>query len=213
MTIVPAILTDNFDEFKKQLGRLENIFPLIQIDVADGKFVSGKTFDEIEKIKDLKTPAEFEIHLMTTDPLAEMEKWAEIKNVKRVIFHIEAGDPTRAINFARGKCWQVGLALNPETSLTAVEPYYKLVEEMLFLTVHPGKQGAKFLPEVGKKIQQFNNETMKQSPARPLCAVDGGINADNIAEIKSWGAEIFYVGSALTRAKNIEDALKKLINA
>lgn len=208
MTIVPAILTDNFEEFSVEVKRLEKIFPMIQIDVADGKFVPGKTFDEIEKINELDTPAEFEIHLMTTDPLVEMEKWAEVKKVRQVIFHIEAGDPTAAINFAMGKCWQVGLALNPETSLTAVEPYYKLVKEILFLTVHPGKQGAAFLPEVGEKIRQFS--ALKN---RPLCAVDGGINADNIAEVKSWGAEIFCVGSALTRAENIEEALEKLTRA
>lgn len=204
--IVPAILTDDFDEFKKQVGRLENIFDLIQIDVADGKFVSGKTFDEIEKIKDLKTPAEFEIHLMVAEPLTEMEKWTEIKNVKRVIFHIEAGDPTQAINFARGKCWQVGLALNPETPLAANEPYYNKIDEVLFLTVHPGKQGAVFLPEVGEKIRQFS--ALKN---RPLCAVDGGINADNIAEVKSWGAEIFCLGSAITRAENPKKAREQLL--
>ena len=205
LKIVPAILTPDFESFKQQLAKLEGLFDTVQIDIMDGQFVPNKSFEEIEEINGLKTKVSFELHLMVENPLTEMAKWTEIKNVRRVIFHLEAGDPGPAINFARGYCWQVGLALNPETPLTKAEPYYKLVNEILFMTVHPGRQGAKFLPEVGEKIK-----TLADLKERPLIAVDGGINEKNIAEVKSWGAEIFCIGSALTMAEDVKKTYQEL---
>lgn len=209
--IIPAILTPRFEDFALQVKNLEKIFPLVQIDVMDGEFVAGRSFEEIEKINGLKTKLNFELHLMVTNPLQEMEKWTGVKNITRVIFHLEATpNPQEMINALRGKCSQVGLALNPETPLTVLEPYYKLVDVVLFMTVHPGEQGAKFLPEIGDKIKEFNKLTAT-SNHRPLIAVDGGINKNNIAGVKSWGVDIFYVGSALTRAKNLNKAYNELL--
>ena len=76
---------------------------------------------------------------------------------------------------------------------------------VMFMTVHPGQQGAKFLPEVKKKIVEF-----KKWEGRPQIAVDGGINSSNIAEVKTWGVEIFNVGSALVMAKNVKETYDEL---
>ncbi|MEK7212929.1 MAG: hypothetical protein AAB678_00630 [Patescibacteria group bacterium] len=209
--IIPAILTPRFEDFASQIKKLEPFSKLAQIDVMDGEFVAGSSFTDVEKINGLKTKLNFELHLMVKNPLQEMEKWMGVKNITRVIFHLEAApNPQKIINTLRGKCAQVGLAVNPETPLTVLEPYYKLVDVVLFMTVHPGEQGAKFLPEVGDKIKEFNKLT-KNSNHRPLVAVDGGINKHNIAGVKSWGVDIFYVGSALTQAKNLKKSYEELI--
>lgn len=205
--IIPAILVSTFEQFKEQINRLEGIFDLAQIDVMDGEFVPNKSFEEIEKINKIKNLPDLELHLMVKHPLAEMEKWTEIKNIKKIVFHIESDDdPDQTINFARGKCWQVGMAINPETPIDTILTYLPKINEILFMTVNPGKQGSPFLPEVGEKIKEFT----KLNP-RPLIAVDGGINENNIAEVKSWGAEIFCIGSYLTLADNIKIAQDKLI--
>lgn len=205
--IIPAILVPTFEQFKEQINRLEGIFDLAQIDVMDGEFVPSKSFEEIEKINEIENLPDLELHLMVKYPLAELEKWTNIKNIKKIIFHIESdNDPGQIINFARGKCWQVGIAINPETPIKKIMPYLEKINQILFLTVNPGKQGSPFLPEVGEKIKEF----AKLDP-RPLIAVDGGINAGNITEIKSWGVEIFCVGSYLTMADDIKIARDKLL--
>lgn len=206
--IAPAILVSNFDDFTKQAKKLDGFFDYAQIDIMDGIFVANESFAEIEKINDLETNLKFELHLMVEHPLNELKKWIQIKNIFRVIFHVESmDDPKEVIKLIREKGWQAGIALNPETPLTVAEPYYKLVDVILFMTVHPGKQGAQFLPEVGEKIKQFTN--LKN---RPLCAVDGGINLENISEVKSWGVEIFNIGSKLTMAENIKNSYQELLN-
>jgi len=204
--IAPAILVNNLEDFSKQAKKMEKIFDYAQIDIMDGIFVPNISFAGIEKINDLKLKLKFELHLLVEHPLAEMEKWKNIKNVFRVIFPIECKDDiAETIKFCRDSGWQAGIALNPETPLTAAEPYYKLIDMVLFMTVHPGQQGAPFLPEVGQKIKEFT-----RLEKRPICAVDGGIRAENIAMVKSWGVEIFNIGSALVMADDLDQAYQNL---
>ena len=180
--IIPTILVPTFDEFAGQIEKLKK-FPLVQIDVMDGEFVDNKSFEEIEKINELKNPPDFELHLMVRHPLMEMEKWSKIKNIRRVIFHIESEDnPTAVLDKIGGLCWQAGIALNPETPLSAVEPCLNRLSEVLFLTVHPGHRGATFIPAVENKIKEF-----VKIKNRPLCAVDGGVSKNNIVELKNLG--------------------------
>lgn len=206
--IIPAILVNNFEDFASQTKKIAGIFEMAQIDIMDGEFVPNQSFAEIEKINELNLPLAWELHLMVTHPLRELEKWTEVKNIKRVIFHIESADnPQEVINFLRGKCWGAGLAINPETPTEKIAPYVNLVDEILFMTVHPGAQGAPFLPEVGDKIRNFIELNSDQ---RPIIAVDGGINENNIALVKSWGVDTFCVGSALVRSENILQTYEQL---
>jgi ribulose-phosphate 3-epimerase len=204
--IVPAILTSNFNEFKEQIARVSPFFSLVQIDVMDGEFVANKSFEEIDRINEIPNLPDLELHFMVKHPLEELKKWESVKNIRKIIFQIEsADDPLQTLGAISGRCSQGGIAVNPETPLKAVEPYLDRTNEILFMTVHPGKQGAEFLPEVGKKIRDLSAR-----PNRPLIAVDGGITAKNIAEVGSWGVDIFCVGSASTMSNNIETALSGL---
>ncbi len=205
-SLIPTILTSTFDEFKRQVGLLDGLVPYIQIDVMDGQFVPNQSFPDVEKVNDLATDMPWELHLMVNHPLQEMHKWSQIKRVQRVIFPIESLDnPAACIAFARGKCWQVGIVLNPETPLEAVEKYLDQIDVLMFMTVQPGKQGNPFLLEVGEKIKAFTSR-----PERPLCAVDGAVSEQTIPLLKSWGVEIFNVGSALMKASDLRAAYVKL---
>jgi ribulose-phosphate 3-epimerase len=207
--ITPAILASTFEDFKTSIQKIEHLFPYAHIDIMDGKFVPNISFQDIERINDLETEMEFELHLMVKEPLREMEKWTLIKNVIRPIIHIESvSNPADCINFAKQHWPQVGLALNPETPLSAVEPYIKQVNAIQFMTVHPGQYGAGFVSEVKDKIVQF---TSIPDTERPCCSVDGSVNKDTIRTLKEWGVEVYNVGSALFKSeKSIEEAYKEL---
>ncbi len=206
--IIPTILALTFDEFAAQAQRLQETFKLIQIDVMDGQFVDNKSFDEIENINNLNLNVNWELHLMVEHPLVELEKWSGIKNVQRIIFHVESkDDPNIVIAKIRGICAQVGIAVNPETSLSTVVPFYDKIDEVLFMTVHPGRQGGEFLPEIKEKII-----SCRQTSERLTIAVDGAVKPGNIAEIKSWGVDAFCVGSAITGAADTKIAYQNLLN-
>lgn len=206
--IIPAILTPNFNEFKQILNRLKELFPIVQIDVMDGAFVKNKSFEEIDQVKKIKTDIKYELHLMVEHPLQEMEKWADNPNIHRVIFHTESKDNIeKCLAYAHGRCWQTGLAVNPETSVEKIQPYLEKINEVLFLTVHPGHQGAPLIPEVKEKIKEF-----VKIPSHPLCAVDGGVNQTNILELKKIGVDIFYIGGTLVHADDIRETYEELKN-
>jgi ribulose-phosphate 3-epimerase len=204
--ITPAILTDNFDEFERQIRRLETLFSYAQIDVMDGKLVPTTSFAEVERVAEVKTGLRYEVHLMVEHPYEELLRWGEIRNVSRIIFHAEAkSDPHAIIEECRARGLEVGVALNPETPTSAIDAYVHDLDLVQFMTVHPGRQGAPFLPEMKEKILAFC-----QIPHRPRVSVDGGINQDTIHEVASWGVEIVNVGSYFAQAPDVAEALIEL---
>ena len=205
MQIIPSVLTASFSDFEWQVRRMEKLFPFIQIDVMDGKFVPTTSFSEVEKVDHIETSLKFELHLMVEDPVAELRKWQSIDKVFRVLFPAEAKDPRRTISFIRKEGWEVGMVLNPETSLTAIEEFLPRLDMVQFMTVHPGRQGSPFLPEVLDKIHTFT--AFKK---RPLCAVDGAVNKDTIRNLFDAGVDIVYPGSALCNAADVNQALEEL---
>lgn len=206
--IVPAILTDDFEKFKKELARISPYFSSVQIDVLDGIFLPNKTFLERQELNDINSEAYFELHLMVKNPIAEIARWKENNSVTSVVFHIEADvNPEECIKIIRENNWKVGIALNPETPTEKIMPYVNLVDEILFMTVHPGQQGAPFLPEVLEKIKEF-----KKTHPLVTCSADGGINKNTVKLCQDAGIDKLYIGSAITRADDVELAHQELIN-
>lgn len=205
MEIIPSILESTFDGFISKLRAVEPYFPYIQVDVMDGKFVDNTSFPEVAKAKNIDTQLKFELHLMVQDPVSEIEKWKGDNKVFRVLFPIEDGDPTETIKLIREQGWQAGLVLNADTPLSAVEPYFPLVDLILFMTVYPGKQGRPFVEKVKEKIKMFTS-----LPSRPLCGVDGAVNTTTIEGLRDIGVDIVYPGSALVGGEDVKKAYEQL---
>ena len=214
MQITPAILVQTFTELKKQLKQVEPIFEYVQLDIMDGIFVDNKSFEYNEDkdlanfFENLEINLKLELHLMVNNPLDEIEKWKNVESVFRIIFHFESKDNiTKVINKVRENRWQVGISLNPDTTIDKIIPYLNDIKVLQFMTVTPGKQGNPFRPEIEEKVQKINRLSNK-----PLISVDGGVCLDNIQMIKNWGVDIFNVGSALMKQNNIEKARDALYN-
>ncbi|TSC84311.1 MAG: ribulose-phosphate 3-epimerase [Parcubacteria group bacterium Gr01-1014_13] len=206
--IVPAILTDSFTTFKDHLTKVHKDFSSVQIDVIDGIFLPNKTFSEREELNDINSEAYFELHLMVKDPVAEIAKWKENNSVTNAVFHIEADvNAEQCIKIIKENGWKAGIALNPETKIEKIMPYIDMVDEILFMTVHPGQQGAPFLPEVLEKIKEF-----KKLGLNVTIAADGGINKHTIKSVVDAGAEKLYIGGAITQADDVEKAHEELTN-
>lgn len=204
--IIPAILTESFEDLRRQIRRVDGLFPYIHLDVMDGNFVHKKSFFEVEKIPGIGTSLQYELHLMVNNPLLEMKKWQHTPNVSRVIIHRESPASVEACHdFAKEHGWEFGLALNPDTPLEVAIPYFKDIDYLLFMTVHPGRQGAPFQPQVLPKIRQFLSHKV-----RPRFGVDGSINTTTVHNFKDLNVDVLNVGSALMLAENIEKAYLEL---
>ncbi len=209
--IIPAILVHSEEQFRTQINSIKDHTNLVQLDIADGIFVDNKTWADPNVIQQF-TEITFELHLMVSHPLEEIDRWKNTPNIHRFLFHLECADPIAdVIVKIKEQHREVGLVINPETSLEALEPYINNLDEVQFMTIHPGKQGQPFLPEVLKKIQAFRNK----HPQLPI-GVDGHIDETTIPQVLSAGATRLGIGSAIfgnekTPTENIR-TLKQLIH-
>lgn len=191
MKIVPAILTDKAEDLKRMIAAAEAFCGLVQIDIMDGKFVPSRSIsaDDLAKIE---TKLTLEIHLMVDKPTEYLEPFKRAA-ADRIIFHYESKEePSFVISKIRAAGLEAGLAINPETPLSAVERFFKDIDVLLFLSVNPGFYGSKFIPEVCDKAR-----ALKEMKDRPIIAMDGGLKADNILMIRDAGVDLACVGSGI----------------
>ena len=214
ITITPSILVKTAEEFKNQVNGLGDSVSLIQLDITDGKFVPNTTWADPEVVKN-NCDLDIELHLMVSDPLAELKKWLEVKQIKRVLIHYEAVPDFREIIFEiqNNYDWQIGVVINPETDYSLVEPYLNEIDSVMFMGVIPGKQGQDLIPEVLQKITDFTIENPDV-----YTELDGAVNTKNMEKIIKSGVKAICPGSAVfgnekppaENIKNIENLINSL---
>lgn len=189
--VVPAILTDDPKALELMVRQAEGFTDYVQFDIMDGRFVPSRSITH-EHLASLPMKFRWEAHLMVEEPEGYLEDFQEA-GANKIVFHYEAtSSPLDVISQVRGMGLKVGLAINPETSLTAVSSLIGQIDSILLLTVNPGFYGSPFLPEVLDKIPEIRH-------IRPQIeiGVDGGIKESNIAEVAQRGVDIICVGSAV----------------
>jgi len=188
---VPAILTDDPKALETMVRQTETFTSYAQFDIMDGQFVPSRSIT-CEHIARLTMKLNWEAHLMVLHPEAYLEDFQRA-GAKKIVFHYEAtSSPQEVISQIRNLGMRAGLAVNPETPISAITPLPNEVDSVLFLSVNPGFYGAKFIPEVLEKIAAFRS-------AQPNLeiGIDGGIKEGNIAQIARTGVDIIYIGSAI----------------
>jgi ribulose-phosphate 3-epimerase len=127
-----------------------------------------------------------------------------------ITFHTEGSDHIdRSLSLVRENGCKSGLVFNPATPLEYLDHVMDKIDMVLLMSVNPGFGGQKFIPETlnklrmaRKKIDEYTERTGREI----WLEVDGGVNADNIAEIAKAGADTFVAGSAIFKAANDDDS-------
>ena len=130
-----------------------------------------------------------------------------------VSIHIEA-DPHahRTLSAIRAGGAQAGIAINPATPLSALDEALKFVDYVLLMSVNPGFGGQEFIPESLDKVRRLR-KMIDERGLKARIEIDGGIDAENIAEVAGAGAEIIVSGSAIFGAPDPAVALRELREA
>lgn len=191
MKIVPAILTEKFDEFVIRLKQAESFTDYVQIDLMDGAFVPSHSIPP-DMLNSIRTPLSFEIHLMVKNPFAYMSSIFN-PHLKKVIFHFESD--VRHIDFIdrmKKRGLDIGMAVKPETEIEEFKDTALHVGSLLFLTVTPGFYGSSFRPEVMEKIRKAR-ELFKGK----ILSADGGVSLKNLKLFLEAGLDYVCVGSRI----------------
>lgn len=205
--IIPAVIAKSQGELEQRINLVKDFVGRIQLDVMDGIFVANESLNFNFKLP--KTDCEFEAHLMVDNP----DNWVKRnwQKVDIVLIPIESCEkPKEFIKFFKNPSTRlgarkIGFALNPETSLEAIENYLDEINQVLIMTVNPGFYGAKFLPETLEKVRELR----KLKPKMDI-EVDGGINPETIKMAFEAGANLFISGSYIINSQNPKEAIEIL---
>lgn len=209
--LVPSIFAADFSRLGEQLGSLLDVGARIfHFDVGDGHFIDEITMGPavLKSIAPLvhQKGGVIGCHLMVDDPERQLER-LKSAGADGVSFHIEAPvDPANVIAHARRLQLSVGLAFNPETSVEMAALSGESADFFLCMSVHPGSSGQSFLADTYDRIRRLR----KLRPSA-IIQVDGGIQENNISEVKRAGADLIVAGSAVFWEGNPGAAFKKLL--
>ena len=196
--ISASLLNADFARLGDEVRRaIEGGVDSIHLDVMDGHFVESLTIGPVvvQAVRPLAS-VPYHTHLMVSQPLRQARAFADAGS-DLIVAHVEADDdPAEVIAAIHGYGRAAGLALNPETPAEAVLPYLDAIDLLLVMTVHPGRGGQAFIPEVLPKIAQLRDEIDRRGLSVPI-GVDGGVNLDAIGPAYAAGGEVMVAGWAL----------------
>ena len=216
MEIATSILNVKEAESIKTFYRLEIAHTdYFHIDVMDGNFVKNNTIELMERYADsLKniTNIPLDIHLMVKDIKKYVDEFASCMP-RNITFHIEATEnkeeAIQLIKYIKEQDCKVVIAVNPETDITEIYDLIPSFHNVMIMTLEPWKVGQTFITDMTKKIAKLKSYITDNNLDTEI-EVDGGINLDNIQEVKNAGADIAVVGTFLINSKDYKDTINKL---
>ena len=207
--IAPSILSADFSRLGEQIREVESAgADYIHIDVMDGHFVPNITIGPmIVEVARSVTELPLDVHLMISDPDPFVDDFARAgANILTV--HAETLNHVhRTIQHIRDKGVRPSLALNPATPLDVLDYILDDLDMVMLMTVNPGFEAQKFIPEVIPKIERLREEIDRRGLDADI-EVDGGINPDIIGRVAKAGATVFVAGSAIFYSEDYEETIR-----
>lgn len=212
--IAPSILSADFARLGEEIAAIEaGGATILHFDVMDGRFVPNITVG-LPVLKSVRkvTGMTIDAHLMIVEPNRYAVKFVEA-GADMVSVHVEADvHLQRTLTAIREAGGKAGVAINPGTPLVALEEALPYADFILLMSVNPGFGGQKFIPTSIDKLRRLRRMIEERSLETRI-EIDGGIDAENIAQVVEAGAEMIVSGSSVFgRGKPTED-VRRLIDS
>lgn len=209
--IAPSILSADFKELEAEIKKVEIAgADFIHIDVMDGHFVPNITIGPlIVKAARKATKLPLDVHLMIENPDKYIPVFAKA-GADLITIHVEASKDLRTdLQLIKDHGVKPGVVVNPATPVESIFSVLDQVAMVLLMSVNPGFEKQKFMPEVLLKIKKLHAELRAQN-LKVAIEVDGGINLETAPQVVAAGADILVAGSAIYYAEDPAAVIQKM---
>ena len=214
MLIAPSILSADFARLADEVAAVERAgADFLHVDVMDGHFVPNLTVGPpiVEALKKV-TKLPLDVHLMITNADAYIQDFAEA-GADYLTVHVEACPHLhRTIQSIKERGVKAGVTLNPATPIASLQEILPDVDLVLIMSVNPGFGGQKFIPSALNKVAAAR-AMLDRIHSRALLEVDGGIKAENAAQVVAAGATVLVAGSAIFSQRDYAGTIAALLAA
>jgi ribulose-phosphate 3-epimerase len=209
--IAPSILSADFARLGEEVRAVAAAgADLIHFDVMDNHYVPNLTVGPLVCAA-LRPHVQLplDVHLMVKPVDRLIPEFAKA-GAAIISFHPEASDHVdRTIGLIKENGCKAGLVLNPATPASWLDHTLEKLDLVLLMSVNPGFGGQSFIASVLPKIAEVRKRI--RASGKPIwLEVDGGVKADNIAEIARAGADTFVAGSAIFGSKDYAATIKDM---
>jgi ribulose-phosphate 3-epimerase len=209
--ILPSILACDFGHLEREIELVEKAgAKALHLDVMDGHFVPNISFGiPVVEAARRATDLPLDVHLMIDNPEQFIEPFRAV-GADGLTIHVETvADPRPVLERIRSVGAWAGLALNPPTTLSAIEASLPYCDLVLVMSVMPGFGGQQFDPRALDKLRTL----AARNDLDALIEVDGGVASDTIGPCADAGADLFVTGTAVFHNSDYGAAMRQLESA
>ncbi|QHG92665.1 ribulose-phosphate 3-epimerase [Coxiella endosymbiont of Amblyomma sculptum] len=207
-----SILSADFSRLGEEVKKaVEAGTDYIHFDVMDHHFVPNLSFGPLvcESLRKFGIVAPIDVHLMVENPDELIRAFANA-GANLITFHPETvRNVEKTLELIGQFGMKTGLAFNPERSVSLQPAVLEKVDLILLMSVNPGFSGQSFISSSVQKIIS-TKRLLRKAKSKAMLGVDGGIRANNIAEVSQAGVNFFVVGSGLFHTLNYRKEIRTI---